>query len=248
MNKVALVTGAAGGIGFATGVELLKAGHIVHFTDCQDTDLSSIDASLRSRARSAILDLRIPADLRKIVQPILAEHGGIDILVNNAGISIRGANGKPQGVLDATEEQFFEIMRVNTLAQMQMAQLALPGMIQKQWGRIVNVASLAGRSKSIVSGPLYMMSKSSVLGLTRAIAAEMGPHGITCNAVAPGRILSPMTDKAAPGVNEGYAEQIPVRRIGDPIEVASAIAYLCSEHAGFTNGAVIDINGGFFMS
>lgn len=248
MNKVALVTGAAGGIGFATGIELLKAGHIVYFTDRQDTDLSSIDATLRERARSAVLDLRVPADMDRVVSAILADHGSIDILVNNAGISIRGSNGQPQGIRDATEEQFFEIMRVNTLAQMQMIQRVLPGMMQKAWGRIVNVASLAGRSKSIVSGPLYMMSKSAVLGLTRATAAEMGPHGITCNAVAPGRILSPMTNNASPGVNEGYAAQIPVRRIGEPGEVASGIAYLCSEQAGFTNGAVIDINGGFFMS
>ncbi|MFD4837406.1 SDR family oxidoreductase [Achromobacter sp. NPDC058515] len=248
MSRVALVTGAASGIGFATGVELLKAGHIVYFTDRHPTDLAKIGEPLRERAHAVILDLNSSADMRKVAADILARHGGIDILVNNAGITIKGADGKPQGLLDATEAQFFEIMRVNSLALMQMTQLVLPGMMKKKWGRIVNVASLAGRSKSIVSGPLYMMSKSSVLGLTRATAAEMGPHGITCNAVAPGRVLSAMTDKAAPGVNEGYAAQIPVRRIGEPIEVASGIAYLCSEHAGFTNGAVIDINGGFFMS
>ncbi|WP_043518927.1 SDR family oxidoreductase [Achromobacter arsenitoxydans] len=248
MNRVALVTGAASGIGFATGVELLKAGHTVYFTDRNPTDLARIAAPLRERAHAVILDLKHLADMRAATKDILARHGSIDILVNNAGITIKGADGKPQGFLDATEEQFFEIMRINSLALMQMTQLVLPGMMQKRWGRIVNVASLAGRSKSIVSGPLYMMSKASVLGLTRATAAEMGPHGITCNAVAPGRILSAMTENAAPGVNDGYAAQIPVRRIGDPIEVASGIAYLCGEHAGFTNGAVIDINGGFFMS
>ena len=248
MSKVALVTGAASGIGFATGVELLKAGHTVYFTDRNPTDLDRIDAPLRERAQAVILDLALPADMQKAAADILARHEGIDILVNNAGISIKGAGGKPQGLLDATEAQFFEIMRINSLALMQMTQLVLPGMMKKRWGRIVNVASLAGRSKSIVSGPLYMMSKSSVLGLTRATAAEMGPHGITCNAVAPGRVLSAMTENAAPGVNDGYAAQIPVRRIGEPIEIASGIAWLCSEHAGFTNGAVIDINGGFFMS
>ncbi len=248
MSKVALVTGAASGIGFATGVELLKAGHTVYFTDRNPTDLDRIDAPLRDRAHAVILDLAHPADMQKAAADILARHEGVDILVNNAGISIKGAGGKPQGLLDATEAQFFEIMRINSLALMQMTQLVLPGMMKKRWGRIVNVASLAGRSKSIVSGPLYMMSKSSVLGLTRATAAEMGPHGITCNAVAPGRVLSAMTENAAPGVNDGYAAQIPVRRIGEPIEIASGIAWLCSEHAGFTNGAVIDINGGFFMS
>lgn len=248
MSKIALVTGAAGGIGFVTGVELLKAGHDVYFTDRQSCDLGKVDSSLRARAHGVTLDLRDTSEMRKVTGDIIAKHGSIDILVNNAGITIKGVDGRPQGVLDATQEQFFEIMRINTLALLLMTQFVLPGMMEKRWGRIVNVASLAGRSKSIVSGPLYMMSKSSVLGLTRATAAEMGPHGITCNAVAPGRVLSPMTDKAAPGVNDGYAAQIPVRRIGEPIEIASGIAYLCSEHAGFTNGAVLDMNGGFFMS
>ncbi|OZI45040.1 3-ketoacyl-ACP reductase [Bordetella genomosp. 5] len=243
-----MVTGAASGIGFATGVALLEAGHTVYFTDRNATDLDRIDASLRERARAVTLDLQHPDEQQKVTSDVLARHGAIDILVNNAGISIRGANGQPQSLLDATEAQFFDMMRINTLALMQMTQRVLPGMMHKRWGRIVNVASLAGRSKSIVSGPLYMMSKSAVLGLTRATAAEMGPHGITCNAVAPGRVLSAMTENAAPGVNEGYAEQIPVRRIGQPVEIAAGIAYLCSEHAGFTNGAVIDINGGFFMS
>jgi len=248
MSRVALITGAASGIGFATGVELLKAGHIVYFTDRNPTDLEKIDPELKDRAHSVILDLNSQEDMRKATADIADRHKCIDILVNNAGISIRGEGGKPLGLLDATEAQFFEIMRINSLALMQMTQLVLPRMMEKRWGRIVNVASLAGRSKSIVSSPLYMMSKSSVLGLTRATAAEMGPYGITCNAVAPGRVLSAMTESAAPGVNDGYAAQIPVRRIGEPIEIASGIAYLCSEHAGFTNGAVIDINGGFFMS
>ena len=248
MTKVAVVTGAAGGIGFATGVMLLQAGPTVYFTDRQSTNLHTIDESLKVRAHAALLDLADSAQIEQVMKGILARHGRIDILVNNAGITIKGKDGKPQGILDAQEVQFFEIMRINVLAMMQTTQFVLPGMMANKWGRIVNVASLAGRSKSIVSGPLYMMSKSAVLGLTRCTAAEMGPYGITCNAVAPGRVLSPMTDKAAPGVNEGYAEQIPVRRIGAPDEVAGAVAYLCSNTAGFTSGAVIDINGGFFMS
>lgn len=246
--RVALVTGAAGGIGFATGVALLRAGHTVYFTDRKPTALDRLETALRARAHAMLLDLNTPAAMREVIDAITHDHGGVDILVNNAGITVRRPDDKPQGVLDPTEAQFFEVMRVNALAMLQMTQRVLPGMQKRRWGRIVNVSSLAGRSKSIVSGPLYMMSKSAVLGLTRAVAAEMGPHGITCNAVAPGRILSPMTDQAAPGVNEGYAAQIPVRRIGQPEEVAGAIAHLCTEAAGFTNGAVIDINGGFFMS
>jgi len=248
MSKVAVITGAAGGIGYATGIELLKAGHLVYFTDRQQTMLDGIAQDLRANARVAVLDLAHSDQIDSVMRSILTQHGKVDILVNNAGMTIKGKNGKPQSIEDADEAGFEQMMRVNVLAMMLMTQKVLPGMKQAGWGRIVNVASLAGRSKSIVSGPLYMMSKAAVLGLTRCTAAEMAPHGITCNAVAPGRVLSPMTENAAPGVNESYAEQIPVRRIGTPLEVAGAIAYLCSENAGFTTGAVIDINGGFFMS
>lgn len=248
MSKVAVITGAAGGIGFATSIELLKAGHLVYLIDRQETKLDAIPEELRDNARAVVLDLAHSDQIDSVMRTILSAHERVDILVNNAGMTIKGKDGKPQSILDADEASFEQMMRVNVLAMMLMTQKVLPGMQQARWGRIVNVASLAGRSKSIVSGPLYMMSKAAVLGLTRCTAAEMGPFGITCNAVAPGRVMSPMTENAAPGVNESYAIQIPVRRIGEPIEVAGAIAYLCSDIAGFTNGAVIDINGGFFMS
>jgi 3-oxoacyl-[acyl-carrier protein] reductase len=128
-----------------------------------------------------------------------------------------------------------------------LSQAFIPGMQKLKWGRIVNVSSLAGRSKSLVAGGSYMASKAGVLGLTRAIAAEMGPFGITANSVAPGRILTEMAMQAGEEVNRRYAEQIPVRRLGTIDEVAAAILYLASEEAGFVNGALIDINGGFYM-
>jgi 3-oxoacyl-[acyl-carrier protein] reductase len=117
-----------------------------------------------------------------------------------------------------------------------------------KYGRIVSISSLAGRSKSVVAGPSYMASKAGVLGLTRAIASEMGPFGITANCVAPGRILTEMAMQAGEEVNRRYAEQIPVKRIGTAQEVGKTVAFLCEESSGFINGATIDINGGFFMS
>lgn len=130
---------------------------------------------------------------------------------------------------------------------MRLCQLFLPAMRDQGYGRIVNVASLAGRARSIVAGPSYMASKAGVIGLTRAIASEMGPYGITANCVAPGRILTEMAQQAGPEVNQRYAEQIPVRRLGTPEEVGTSIAFLCGPDAGFVNGAIIDINGGFYM-
>jgi 3-oxoacyl-[acyl-carrier protein] reductase len=124
----------------------------------------------------------------------------------------------------------------------------IPDMQALKYGRIVSISSLAGRSKSVVAGPSYMASKAGVLGLTRAIASEMGPFGITANCVAPGRILTEMAMQAGEEVNRRYAEQIPVKRIGTAQEVGKAVAFLCEESSGFINGATIDINGGFFMS
>jgi 3-oxoacyl-[acyl-carrier protein] reductase len=115
------------------------------------------------------------------------------------------------------------------------------------FGRIVNISSLAGRTKSVVAGASYMAAKAAVLSVTRSIALEMGPFGITANSVAPGRILTEMAQQSGPEVNRRYAEQIPVRRLGTPEEVGETVAFLCGENVGFINGAILDINGGFFM-
>src|SRR2546427_6703735 len=203
-----------------------------------------------SRRRHTRFDCDWSSDVcsSDLVADIVQRHGGVDILVNNAGISLKNASGQSNGILEVGLGEVQQILDVNLLSMLRLCQLALPGMKQRGWGRIVNVSSLAGRGKSIVAGPAYMLSKSAVLGLSRSIASEMGQYGITTNCVAPGRILTPMAQQAGDEVNRRYAEQIPVRRLGEAAEVGAAIRYLCSESAGFTNGAVIDVNGGFFMN
>lgn len=247
-QRIAIVTGASQGIGLATGLALLDAGHKVVFTDRKVTDISLIPLEKQQNAFCEILDVTDTKGAERLVDRLVQQHGSIDILVNNAGISLKNSQGQSNGVLAATVDEFNAMMNVNVMAVMQLSQIVLPHMIEKRWGRIVNIASLAGRTKSIVAGPVYMMTKSAVIGLTRSIATEMGQFGVTCNAVAPGRILTEMAMQAGEKVNHQYGEQIPVKRIGDPAEVAAAVAYLCDERAGFTNGAVIDVNGGFFMN
>jgi 3-oxoacyl-[acyl-carrier protein] reductase len=246
-SRVALVTGAARGIGLATAVALLERGHRVVISDVTNVDLHQVPSALRDRARAAALDVANPANVAEILAWTEKELGSIGILVNNAGLSLKNAEGKSRGILEVSEDEWARMFAVNVTAIMRLCQRVLPGMRQARWGRIVNVSSLAGRTKSIVAGPTYMASKAAVLGLTRAIASEMGPDGITANCVAPGRILTEMAMQAGEEVNARYAAQIPVRRTGTPEEVADAIAYLAGEQAGFVNGAVIDINGGFYM-
>lgn len=246
-QRVALVTGAARGIGMATAIELLKDGHTVVLADKDLPDLVRIPTSLRQKAFAIDLDVSDDAACKRALHVIAVEHGSVDILVNNAAISLKDPGGRSRGILETSVAEVQRMLEVNTLAVLRLCQLVLPGMRAKGWGRLVHVSSQAARGSSVVAGPGYILSKSAILGLSRSIAAEMGPHGITSNCVAPGRILTDMAREAGEQVNQDYATRIPVRRLGDPVDIGAAIRYLCSENAGFTNGAVIDVNGGFFM-
>jgi len=193
-------------------------------------------------------DVTDMAFITRLHGQIKQRFGTVSILVNNAGISPKRADGLSNGILDVTIQEWSKVLLVNLTTVMQITQLFLPDMKAQGFGRIVSVSSLAGRSKSVVAGPSYMASKAGILGLMRAIASEMGPFGVTANCVAPGRILTEMAMQAGEAVNQRYAEQIPVRRLGTADEVGASIAFLCADSSGFINGATIDINGGFFMS
>ncbi len=246
-RKIALVTGAGKGIGLATAKKLIADGKFVVLIDSKPIDIEKLGLSEDDALcfRGDVTDMGFMGRVREQTEAL---HGVVSILVNNAGISPKRADGKSSGILDLTVEEWTSVLNVNLTSIMRISQLFIPGMQAQGFGRIVSVSSLAGRSKSIVAGPSYMASKAGLLGLTRAIASEMGPYGITANCVAPGRILTDMAMQAGEEVNRRYAEQIPVRRLGTPDEVGAAIAFLCAETSGFINGATIDINGGFFMS
>ncbi len=246
-QRIALVTGAAKGIGLATSQKLIAAGCKVVMVDRLPLDLGKLGISSEN-ALAFSGDVSDAAFLSRLKEQIDARLGTVSILVNNAGISPKRPDGRSSGILEVTLDEWSRVLMINLTTVMQLSQLFLPGMQVQKFGRIVSLSSLAGRSKSIVAGPSYMASKAGVLGLMRAIASEMGPHGITANCVAPGRILTDMAMQAGEEVNRRYAEQIPVRRLGTADEVADAIAFLCAESSGFINGATIDINGGFFMS
>lgn len=246
-QRIALVTGAAKGIGLATSQKLIAAGCKVVMVDRLPIELGKLGIS-SEHALAFSGDVSDAAFLSRLKEQIDARLGTVSILVNNAGISPKRSDGRSSGILEVTIDEWSRVLMINLTTVMQLSQLFLPAMQAQKFGRIVSLSSLAGRSKSIVAGPSYMASKAGVLGLMRAIASEMGPYGITANCVAPGRILTDMAMQAGEEVNRRYAEQIPVRRLGTADEVADAITFLCAESSGFINGATIDINGGFFMS
>ena len=246
-QRIALVTGAAKGIGLATSQKLIAAGCQVVMVDRLPIDLGKLGLSTEN-ALAFEGDVSDAAFLVRLKEQIESRLGVVSILVNNAGISPKRPDGRSSGILEVTLDEWSKVLMINLTTVMQLSQLFLPGMRAQKFGRIVSLSSLAGRSKSVVAGPSYMASKAGILGLMRAIASEMGPEGITANCVAPGRILTDMSMQAGEEVNRRYAEQIPVRRLGTADEVADTIVFLCAESSGFINGATIDINGGFFMS
>lgn len=245
-SRIALVTGAARGIGLACVQGFLKKDYRVVAADRLEIDPKAYGKHGDS-VRVERLDVTDRAAIQSLRTRIEDEWGTVSVLVNNAGISPKKPDGASCSILEIDDIEWEQVIAVNLTAVLRMSQAFLPGMQNIKWGRIVNVSSLAGRAKSLVAGGSYTASKAGVLGLTRAVAAEMGPLGITANAVAPGRILTEMAMQAGDEVNRRYAEQIPVRRLGTADEVAAAILYLASEEAGFVNGALLDINGGFYM-
>ncbi|WP_088154404.1 3-oxoacyl-ACP reductase [Achromobacter xylosoxidans] len=245
-SKVALVTGAGRGIGLEAARQLLAKDYRVIAVSREGVDPQKLGGP-SARLRTERADVTDYAAMQALLDSARAAWGPVSVLMNNAGISPKQANGNSSGILDISPEEWESVLQVNLTSILRLCQMVLPAMRDQEWGRIVNVSSLAGRAKSLVAGGSYMASKAGVLGLTRAIAAEMGPHGITANAITPGRILTEMAQQAAPSVNESYAAQIPVRRLGTPEEVAAAMVFLAAEEAGFINGAILDINGGFYM-
>jgi len=248
-KRIAVVTGARQGIGLEAAKALLNSGHFVVMVDRQKFDGATlVGADHAADILTYTLDVTDDSGIASLYQTISTTLGKVSVLVNNAGISPKQADGRSSGILQLDPKEWAKVIEVNLTSVMRMCQTFIPDMQALKYGRIVSISSLAGRSKSVVAGPSYMASKAGVLGLTRAIATEMGPFGITANCVAPGRILTEMAMQAGEEVNRRYAEQIPVRRIGTPEEVGQAVAFLCAESSGFINGATIDINGGFFMS
>ncbi len=233
----ALVTGASKGIGAATACALAAAGRpvLLHYGRDRDgaEEVAARCAALGVEART------VGADLTEGVQPVLAameEVGGVGALVNNAGVTADGI------AISMSEEAFALPLQVNLQAAFAITKAALRGMLRARSGRIVNITSVVGLHGNAGQAN-YAASKAGLVGLTKALAREVGKRGITVNAVAPGFIETAMTAELDP---EALLERIPAGRLGRPQEVADAVAFLCSDSAGYINGTVLQVDGGLF--
>jgi 3-oxoacyl-[acyl-carrier protein] reductase len=244
-DKVAIVTAAAGGgIGKATATRLAEEGAIVVVTDSHERRTRETVEELAGRFPGRIdgfaLDVTRRDDIERITREVLSRRGRIDILVNNAGINVLGAVDK------VSVEDWTRIFDVNLTGAFHLIRAVLPSMRKQRAGAIINVSSVAAWSMLGGSDAPYAAAKAGMLALTRAVAAEAGPDGIRCNAVAPGIVLTKWVEKNMAGVAR-QADHTPLRRLGKPEDIAATIAFLASDDASFITGEAITVSGGLYM-
>jgi len=248
-GRVALVTGAGQGIGAATARKLAEAGADVAINDLDPTLLEDTESLVRATDRSVLVvaaDVTDPVAVAGMVGRVVERFGRLDILVNNVG-----GGGPTRTFEETTLEVWDRTIALNLRGTFLCTKEAVPLMKRAGWGRIVNVASVAGRGRAMTAGPQYAAAKAGVIGFTRHISGELAPYGITVNAVAPALTatarLKAKFDGMTPEEQAKTLAGIPVGRWGQPEEVAAAIVFLCGVEAGYICGAVLDVNGGVFV-
>jgi 3-oxoacyl-[acyl-carrier protein] reductase len=247
--EVAVVSGAARGMGLAIAQRLAETGRHVVMLDVLQTELEAAAAGLREKALEATalqVDLAQETEVAGLPARLGPLFDHVAVLVNNAAISPK-RNGRRVPAAEIELAQWEAVLRINLTVPFRLIQLFLPPMRARRWGRVVNIASRAGRSPGGVAAADYVTTKSGLLGLTRAFGKEVAADGITVNAIAPGRIETPMTRGSPPEVLAGVLSSIPVGRFGTPEEIAALVAFLAGREAGFITGATIDANGGVLM-
>jgi 3-oxoacyl-[acyl-carrier protein] reductase len=272
-GKVALVTGGGSGIGREICLAFAREGASVAINDIKP---ESIEGTIRDmgeaggRALAAVADVADSGAVRKMFSGILARYKTIDILVNNAGIGEVSGQGEIERMNKIAEAQFQEMMaggplktrwevtqtlddsafermvKVHLFGTFYCTREALKVMEKKGSGRIVNISSVAGTS-GLEGSPHYSAAKAGILGFTRSVAREVGPAGVTVNAIAPGYIETPMTAPLSPLVKQMWTMNTPLKKAGKPEDIAAAALYLASEDGRFVTGQVISPNGGWWM-
>jgi 3-oxoacyl-[acyl-carrier protein] reductase len=248
-DKVAIVTGGASGIGAATARGLSREGAKVVVADWNPENLQKMGTEMKKEDRPFLglkIDVSSEKDVQEMVRQTVSRFGGIDFLVNNAGISPKH-KGRKQNLWEMSIEEWDRVMAVNIRGVFLCCRFAVPRMIERGGGAIVSLSSQAAKAGSAITGSHYVISKAGVVGLTKVLAREVAQYKIRVNAVAPGRIDTPMIWDVPPEVNEQIRKNIPLGRLGKAEEVADPILFLLSEAASFITGVVVDINGGSGM-
>ena len=237
-GQTAIVTGAATGIGEAIARRLAEAGAAVGVADLDVGGAAAVAHSIGGDSFELPVDITSSASVREAVDAVLARRGQIDILVNNAGIA-----GRAAPVWDQTDEDWRRIIAVNMNGVFYCVRAVLPAMRERRYGRIVNIASIAGKEGNPnMSG--YSATKAAVIALTKSVAKEVATEGICINAVAPAVVHTRILDQLTPAQIDYMTERIPMRRTGKPEEIAAVVHFLASPDASFVTGQCYDASGG----
>jgi len=243
-NRIALVTGGARGIGRAIALRLAGEGAEVAVCDLDLAGASSVAAEVQhagGRASAHRLDASDEPEVQAFFAAFRQEHGGLDILVNNAGICRNASIEEIDG------QEWDRYLQVNLKSVFLCSKEAFRIMKEKKHGKIISLASAAGKIGGVVAGAHYAAAKAGVICFTKSLALQAAPYGINVNAIAPGPIATSMTEAWGSELTQAFVEKIPLHRYGTPEEVAEVALLLASDRAGFITGEVIAINGGLVM-
>jgi 3-oxoacyl-[acyl-carrier protein] reductase len=243
-GKVAFITGAGQGMGYQLALDMAKEGAAVVISDIDDGALNAATETLSKqggRFLALLCDVSSRKQVDEAVERTIREFGRLDILVNNAGLL------KSFTIEDTTDELIDATLDINIKGVLYAIRTVTPLMKNQKYGRIINVASITGKNGDNSTTFVYGASKGAVISLTRSVARQLGPFGITCNAIAPHAVMTKMMEYWDDKKKEEAAGKIPVRRLGTIQDMSSLMMYLASDEAGFINGETVNINGGYYM-
>jgi len=244
VDKVAVITGAAKGMGKKTAEFMAAEGATVVIAD---VDRKAMEDTVRriqaagGKAKGVYCDVAERAQVDQLIQGAKAEFGRLDILINNAGILIPGT------IEETSDEIIDKTLNINVKGVLYAIRAATPIMKAQKYGRIVNVASITGKNGDNTTVFAYGASKGAVISLTRSVARQLGPFGVTCNAIAPHAVMTDLMHYWDDAKKKDIASRIPVRRLGTEEDMAHLMCFLASDQAGYINGENVNINGGYYM-